>query len=176
MSRIGKRPIPVPEGVEASVSGRTVDVRGPRGARSFTVGDDVSVALENGSIVVAPRGMSKRARQQWGMSRTMIANCIEGVVTGFRKVLDIAGVGYRAQLNGDTLNLSLGYSHEVNIPVPEGIAVTLPRNTRIILEGNDAQQVGQLAANIRSWREPEPYNGKGIRYADEYIFRKVKKR
>ncbi|MDE0114353.1 MAG: 50S ribosomal protein L6 [Albidovulum sp.] len=176
MSRIGKKPVKLPDGVSASVSGQTVEVTGPKGVRSFTAGDDVTIAMDEGSIVVSPRGLSKRARQQWGMSRTMVANCVEGVVNGFRKVLEISGIGYRAQLEGGTLKLTLGYSHEVRFPIPDGISVTLPRNTQIIVEGIDAQLVGQVAANIRRWRKPEPYKGKGIRYSDEYIFRKDAKR
>ena len=176
MSRIGKKPVQIPDGVTASVSGQTVEVKGPKGVRSFTAGVDVNVALENGSIVVSPRGTSKRARQQWGMSRTMVANCVEGVFKGFRKVLEISGIGYRAQLEGSTLKLALGYSHEVRFAIPDDVSITLPRNTQIIVEGIDAQQVGQVAANIRRWRKPEPYKGKGIRYSDEYIFRKDTKR
>ena len=176
MSRIGKRPVQIPDGVEASVSGQTVEVSGPRGVRRFVAGDNVAVAMENGSIVVRPRGPSKRARQQWGMSRTMVANCVEGVVNGFRKTLDITGVGYRAQLDGGDLKLTLGFSHEVRFSIPEDVSITLPRSTQIIVEGIDSQQVGQVAANIRRWRRPEPYKGKGIRYAGEFIFRKDTKR
>ena len=176
MSRIGKKPVRLPDGVSATVAGQTVEVTGPKGVRRFTAGDDISLALDNGSVVVSPRGLSKRARQQWGMSRTMVANCVEGVVNGFRKVLEISGIGYRAQLDDGALKLTLGYSHEVRFPIPDGITITLPRNTQIVVEGIDAQQVGQIAANIRKWRKPEPYKGKGIRYSDEYIFRKDAKR
>ena len=176
MSRIGKKPVAIPSGVEAKVSGQTVEVKGPKGTRSFTCGDDVTVAMEDGAVTVTPRGKSKRARQQWGMSRTMVANLVTGVTDGFKKELEINGVGYRAQMQGNTLKLSLGYSHDVNFDVPEGVTVTAPKPTEIIIEGNDQQLVGQVAANIREWRRPEPYKGKGIKYKDEYIFRKEGKK
>ncbi|MEO0991332.1 MAG: 50S ribosomal protein L6 [Pseudomonadota bacterium] len=176
MSRIGKKPVPLPNGVEAKVSGQTVEVKGPKGTRSFTATDDVSLAVEDGSVAVTPRGTSKRARQQWGMSRTMIQNLVTGVTSGFKKELEIQGVGYRAQMQGNTLKLNLGYSHEVNFEVPEGITVTAPKQTEVVIEGADQQQVGQVAANIREWRAPEPYKGKGIRYKGEFIFRKEGKK
>jgi large subunit ribosomal protein L6 len=176
MSRIGKRPVELPSGVTASVSGQTVEVKGPKATRSFTATDDVSVALEDNAITVTPRGASKRARQQWGMTRTMIANLVHGSTEGFKKELEITGVGYRAQMQGNTLKLSLGYSHEVDFAVPEGVTVTCPKQTEIVIEGTDQQLVGQVAANIREWRAPEPYKGKGIRYKDEYIFRKEGKK
>jgi large subunit ribosomal protein L6 len=176
MSRIGKKPVELPSGVTASVSGQTVEVKGPKGTRSFTATDDVTITIEDNSVVVAPRGKSKRARQQWGMSRTQVANLVTGVTAGFKKELEIQGVGYRAQMQGNTLKLSLGYSHDVNFEVPAGITVTAPKPTEIIIEGNDQQQVGQVAANIREWRAPEPYKGKGIRYKGEFIFRKEGKK
>ena len=176
MSRIGKRPVSLPSGVEASVSGQKIEVKGPKGARSFTATDDVSVAIADGAVTVTPRGNSKRARQQWGMSRTMVANLVHGVSQGFRKELEIQGVGYRAQMQGNTLKLNLGLSHEVNFDVPEGVTITAPKVTQVIVEGIDEQQVGQVAANIRDWRRPEPYKGKGIRYKDEFIFRKEGKK
>ena len=176
MSRIGKKPVDLPGGVEAKVSGQTIEVKGPKGTQSFTATDDVTMTVEDGAVKVEPRGKSKRARQQWGMSRTMVANCVQGVSEGFKKELEINGVGYRAQMQGNTLKLSLGYSHEVNFEVPEGITVTAPKPTQIIVEGNNPQQVGQVAANIREWRAPEPYKGKGIKYVDEYIFRKEGKK
>jgi large subunit ribosomal protein L6 len=176
MSRIGKRPVELPSGVEAKVSGQTVEVKGPKGTRSFTATDDVTVAMEDGAVKVTPRGNSKRARQQWGMSRTQVANLVQGVTQGFKKELEINGVGYRAQMQGNTLKLSLGYSHEVNFEVPEGVTVTTPKQTEIVVEGSDQQQVGQVAAKIREWRRPEPYKGKGIKYKDEYIFRKEGKK
>ena len=176
MSRIGKKPVPAPKGVEVKVSGQTVDVKGPKGSRSFTCPDDVSVALEDGAISVKPRGDSKRARQMWGMSRTQIANLVTGVTTGFQKKLEIVGVGYRAQASGQNLKLSLGYSHDVEYLVPNGIEVKTPKATEIELSGIDQQVVGQVAAEIRAWRRPEPYKGKGVKYAGEKIFRKEGKK
>jgi len=176
MSRIGKRPVELPKGVTATVSGQTVEVKGPKGVRSFTATDDVTVAIENEAIKVAPRGASKRARQQWGMSRTQVANLVQGVTEGFKKELEIQGVGYRAQMQGNVLKLALGYSHDVNFEVPQGVTVTAPKQTEIVVEGIDQQQVGQVAANIREWRAPEPYKGKGIRYKGEFIFRKEGKK
>lgn len=176
MSRIGKKPIELPSGVEASVSGQTVSVKGPKGTREFTATDDVSIAVDGNVVSVEPRGKSKRARQQWGMSRTMVANLVTGVTDGFKKELEINGVGYRAQMQGNNLTLNLGLSHDVNFAVPEGVTVTVPKNTQIIVEGIDQQLVGQVAANIREWRKPEPYKGKGIKYVDEYIFRKEGKK
>ena len=176
MSRIGKKPIELPSGVEANVSGQTVSVKGPKGVRSFTASDDVTLAQEDNAITVTPRGSSKRARQQWGMSRTQVQNLVTGVTDGFKKELEINGVGYRAQMQGNKLVLNLGLSHDVNFEVPDGVTVTCPKNTEIVVEGIDQQLVGQVAANIREWRKPEPYKGKGIKYADEYIFRKEGKK
>jgi large subunit ribosomal protein L6 len=176
MSRIGKKPVELPAGVEASVSGQTVQIKGPKATRSFTATDDVTITLDGNVITVKPRGNSKRARQQWGMTRTMVANMVQGVTQGFRKELEIQGVGYRAQMQGNTLKLSLGYSHEVNFEVPPGVTVTCPKQTEIVVEGTDEQLVGQVAANIREWRPPEPYKGKGIRYKGEFIFRKEGKK
>ena len=176
MSRIGKKPVDLPSGVSASVNGQTVEVKGPKGTRSFTATDDVDLAVADGIVTVKPRGTSKRARQQWGMSRTMVANLVKGVTDGFKKELEINGVGYRAQMQGNTLRLNLGYSHDVDFAVPQGVTVTTPKQTQIVVEGTDEQQVGQVAADIRAWRGPEPYKGKGIRYAGEYIFRKEGKK
>ncbi|MBO9472796.1 MULTISPECIES: 50S ribosomal protein L6 [unclassified Shimia] len=176
MSRIGKKPVELPSGVTASVSGQTIEIKGPKDTQSFTATDDVTIEVEENAVSVTPRGKSKRARQQWGMSRTMVANMVTGVTTGFKKELEINGVGYRAQMQGNTLKLSLGLSHEVNFEVPAGITVTAPKPTEIIVEGTDSQLVGQVAANIREWRKPEPYKGKGIKYKDEYIFRKEGKK
>ncbi len=176
MSRIGKKPIALPSGVTATTSGQTITVKGSKGERSFTATDDVSIAVAENEVTVSPRGSSKRARQQWGMSRTMVQNLVTGVTDGFKKELEINGVGYRAQIQGTTLKLSLGLSHEVNFDVPEGVTVTCPKQTEIIVEGSDQQLVGQVAANIREWRKPEPYKGKGIKYKDEYIFRKEGKK
>jgi large subunit ribosomal protein L6 len=176
MSRIGKKPVELPSGVTASVSGQPIEIKGPKDTQSFTATDDVTIAVEDNAVTVTPRGMSKRARQQWGMSRTMVANMITGCTTGFKKELEIQGVGYRAQMQGNVLKLSLGLSHDVNFDVPAGITVTAPKPTEIIIEGTDAQLVGQVAANIREWRKPEPYKGKGIRYKGEFIFRKEGKK
>ena len=176
MSRIGKKPVPVPAGVTANVNGQVVEVKGPKGTLSFTATDDVTITLADGSVTVAPRGSSKRARQQWGMSRSMIENLVTGVTKGFKKELEINGVGYRAAIQGNVLKLSLGYSHEVNFDVPKGVTVTTPKQTEIVVEGIDAQLVGQVAANIREWRGPEPYKGKGIKYKGEFIFRKEGKK
>ena len=176
MSRIGKKPVELPSGVEASVSGQTVTVKGPKGSRAFTANDDVSISIDGNIITVEPRGKSKRARQQWGMSRTMVANLVTGVSGGFKKELEINGVGYRAQMQGKTLKLALGYSHDVEFETPEGVTITCPKQTEIVVEGIDQQLVGQVAANIREWRRPEPYKGKGIKYKDEYIFRKEGKK
>jgi large subunit ribosomal protein L6 len=176
MSRIGKKPVSMASGVSASVSGQTIEVKGPKGTRSFTATDDVTITIDGDVIKVTPRGTSKRARQQWGMARSMVDNLVQGVTTGFRKELEIQGVGYRAAMAGNVLKLSLGYSHEVNFAVPAGVTVTSPKQTEIVVEGIDQQLVGQVAANIREWRKPEPYKGKGIRYKDEYIFRKEGKK
>jgi len=176
MSRIGKKPVDLPSGVSASVSGQTVEVKGPKGTRSFTATDDVSILVEDNVVKIDPRGMSKRARQQWGMSRTMVQNLVTGVTVGFKKELEINGVGYRAQLQGKILKLNLGLSHDVEYVAPEGVTVTVPKQTEIIVEGIDEQLVGQVAANIRAWRKPEPYKGKGIKYKGEYIFRKEGKK
>ena len=176
MSRIGKKPVELPSGVTASVSGQTVEVKGPKGTRAFTATDDVTITVEENAVNVTPRGKSKRARQQWGMSRTQIQNCVTGVTEGFKKELEIQGVGYRAQMQGNTLKLNLGLSHDVDYTAPEGVTVTAPKQTEIVVEGIDEQLVGQVAANIRQWRKPEPYKGKGIRYKGEFIFRKEGKK
>ena len=176
MSRIGKKPVELPAGVSASVSGQTIEVKGPKGTRTFKATDDVTFSVDGQAVTVEPRGKSKRARQQWGMSRTMVANLATGVSEGFKKELELSGVGYRAQMQGNVLKLSLGYSHDVNFEVPEGVTVTAPKQTEITVEGIDQQLVGQVAANIRAWRKPEPYKGKGIKYKDEYIFRKEGKK
>jgi large subunit ribosomal protein L6 len=176
MSRIGKQPVVAPKGVEWTLSGQTVEAKGPRGTRSFTATDDVTLSQEGDAIVVRPRGESKRARQQWGMTRTQIANLAQGVSEGFRKQLDIVGVGYRAQVQGQTLKLALGYSHDVDYPIPDGIDVKCAKPTEIEITGSDQQQVGQVASEIRDWRRPEPYKGKGVRYRGEQIFRKEGKK
>jgi large subunit ribosomal protein L6 len=176
MSRIGKKPVELPAGVSASVSGQTVEVKGPKGTKSFNATDDVTITVDGNVVTITPRGTSKRARQQWGMSRSMVANLVTGVTSGFKRELEITGVGYRAAIQGNILKLSLGYSHEVNFDVPAGVTVTCPKQTEIVVEGDDAQLVGQVAANIREWRKPEPYKGKGIKYKGEYIFRKEGKK
>ena len=176
MSRIGKQPVALPKGVSATVSGQTIEVKGPKGTRSFTATDDIEIVLEGDVVRVKPRGMSKRARQQWGMSRSMVANLAQGVTDGFKRELELVGVGYRAAMQGKDLKLSLGLSHEVIFPVPAGVTVATPKPTEIVVEGSDQQLVGQVAANIREWRRPEPYKGKGIRYKGEYIFRKEGKK
>ena len=176
MSRIGRKPVALVKGVSASVSGQTIEVKGPKGTRSFTAGDDVTLTVEGEAVKVTPRGLSKLARQQWGMTRSMVQNLVTGVTTGFKSEMEIQGVGYRAAMAGNVLKLSLGYSHEVNFDVPKGVTVTTPKQTEIVVEGIDQQLVGQVAANIREWKKPEPYKGKGIRYKDEYIFRKEGKK
>ncbi|WP_039018824.1 50S ribosomal protein L6 [Halocynthiibacter namhaensis] len=176
MSRIGKKAIELPAGVTASVSGQSIEVKGPKGVRNFKATDDVTLTVEENKVSVEPRGKSKRARQQWGMSRTMIANLVTGVTVGFKKELEIQGVGYRATMQGNTLKLNLGLSHDVEVVAPEGVTITAPKQTIIFVEGIDDQAVGQTAADIRAWRKPEPYKGKGIRYKGEFVFRKEGKK
>ena len=176
MSRIGKKPVELPSGVTATVSGQSIEVKGPKGTRSFNATDDVTLTVEDNVVTITPRGKSKRARQQWGMSRTQVQNCVTGVTEGFKKELEIQGVGYRAQMQGNTLKLNLGLSHDVDYTAPDGVTVTAPKQTEIVVEGIDEQLVGQVAANIRQWRKPEPYKGKGIRYKGEFVFRKEGKK
>jgi large subunit ribosomal protein L6 len=175
MSRIGKKAVAVPTGVTATVDGQQVRMKGPKGELSFVLHDDVVAKLENGAILVDPRVETNRARAMWGMSRTMVANLAAGVTKGFEKKLEINGVGYRAAVQGRNLNLALGYSHDVVYPIPEGITVVTPKPTEIVVSGIDRQRVGQVAAEIREFRKPEPYKGKGVKYADEFIFRKAGK-
>ena len=176
MSRIGKQPIELPTGVDAVLNGQKIEVKGPKGARTFTATDDVTISLKEKVILVKPRGSSKRARQQWGMSRTQVANLVTGVTEGFKKELEINGVGYRAAIQGNVLKLSLGYSHDVDFEIPSSVKISCSKPTEIVVEGIDQQVVGQVAANIRAWRKPEPYKGKGIRYKGEYIFAKEGKK
>ncbi len=176
MSRIGKQPIELPTGVEASIDGQTIEVKGPKGVRTFSATDDVAISISENLISVKPRGLSKRARQQWGMSRTQVNNLIIGVTEGFRKELEINGVGYRSVVQGSILKLSLGYSHDIDFEIPQDVKVTCTKPTEILVEGIDQQVVGQVAAKIRAWRKPEPYKGKGIRYKGEYIFAKEGKK
>jgi large subunit ribosomal protein L6 len=176
MSRIGKKAIAVPTGITANVEGQTVKVKGPKGALQVVLHDDVAVKLDGGEIKVDPRSDSKRARAQWGTSRTLIANLIAGVTKGCEQRLEINGVGYRASVQGKNLQLALGYSHDIVYPIPEGIAIATPRPVEIVISGIDRQKVGQVAAEIREYRPPEPYKGKGIKYAAERIFRKEGKK
>lgn len=176
MSRIGKKPVPVPSGVTATINGQTVAVKGPKGELSFMLNDNVLVEMTDGGIKVDPRGNSKTARSMWGMSRTMVQNIVTGVSDGFEKKLDITGVGYRAQVQGSNLQLALGFSHDVLYPIPNGIDIKCPKPTEIVISGIDKQTVGQVAAEIRKFRPPEPYKGKGVRYADEFIVRKEGKK
>ena len=177
MSRIGKKPVAMPSGVSAEVQGQTLTVKGPKGSLSMPLMDDlVSYTVEDGQISIKPLAVSQRNRAAWGMQRTNVQNLVTGVTEGFSKVLEINGVGYRAQAQGRTLKLQLGFSHDVNYAVPEGVDVKTPDNTTIEISGIDRQKVGQVAAEIRRWRKPEPYKGKGIKYRGEFIFRKEGKK
>jgi len=176
MSRIGKKAVAVPKGVTATVEGQTVTAKGPKGQLAVALVDDVTVAMTDHGIKVEPRDQSKKSRSMWGMSRTLVQNIVTGVSGGFEKRLEINGVGYRAAAQGNTLSLALGYSHDVNYAVPEGIKIETPKPTEIVVSGIDKQKVGQVAAEIRRWRPPEPYKGKGVKYSDEYIFRKEGKK
>jgi large subunit ribosomal protein L6 len=174
MSRIGKKPVPVPAGVTVNVSGQDVAVKGPKGELKMAFVEEVLIKLADGVVDVQPKDQSKYARSCWGMSRTMVANMITGVTEGFTRSLEITGVGYRAAVQGKELQLQLGFSHDVKYPIPAGITITTPKPTEIVVTGIDKQHVGQVAAEIRSYREPEPY--KGVKYAGEYIFRKEGKK
>jgi large subunit ribosomal protein L6 len=176
MSRIGKKPVSVPAGVTASIDGGVLNVKGPKGALSLTLREEISYTLEDGGISVQPANETKAARAFWGMQRTMVQNLVTGVTEGFTKKLLITGVGYRAASQGKVLKLQLGYSHDVNIDVPEGIEIKTPDQTTVEISGIDKQKVGQIAAEIRRWRKPEPYKGKGIKYDGEFIFRKEGKK
>jgi large subunit ribosomal protein L6 len=176
MSRIGKKAVAIPAGVTANVAGQTINVKGPKGALQLMLHDDVAAKMEGGEVKIDPRNDSKRARAMWGMSRSLLANIVAGVTKGFEKRLEISGVGYRAAVQGKNLQLSLGYSHDIVYPIPEGIAITTPRPTEIVVTGIDKQKVGQVAAEIRDFRPPEPYKGKGVKYSGEYIFRKEGKK
>ena len=176
MSRIGKKAVPVPAGVTVNVSGQNVSVKGPKGELKEILNDQVTVKMEDGGVKVDPINQTKLARSSWGMSRTLVRNMMVGVTQGYSKSLEINGVGYRAALNGKVLQLNLGYSHDVNYPVPEGIDIKTPKPTEIVVSGINKQRVGQVAAEIREWRGPEPYKGKGIKYAGETIFRKEGKK
>jgi len=176
MSRIGNKAVAIPSGVTANVEGQTVKMKGPKGALEAVLHDDVSVSMDKAAINVAPRFETKRARSLWGTSRTQVANLVAGVTKGFEEKLEISGVGYRAAVQGKQLNLQLGFSHDVNYAIPQGITIATPKPTEIVVTGIDKQLVGQVAAEIRGFRGPEPYKGKGVRYAGEYIFRKEGKK
>ena len=176
MSRVGKRPVAIPSGVTANVEGQTVKMKGPKGQLQFVVHNDVEVKLDNGQVKVNPRVETNRARALYGTARAQVANLVEGVTKGFEKKLEITGVGYRAAMQGKNLQLALGYSHDVVYAIPEGITITVPKPTEITVTGSDIQRVGQVAAEIRSYRPPEPYKGKGVKYVGEFIFRKEGKK
>jgi large subunit ribosomal protein L6 len=176
MSRIGKKPVAIPAGVSADINNGTLSVKGPKGTLTLGLSDLVTYSVEDGAIAVQPIGQTKASRSHWGLQRTLVANLIEGVTNGYTKFLDIKGVGYRANAQGKTLKLQLGYSHDVDIAVPEGIEIKTPDNTTVEISGIDKQKVGQIAAEIRRWRKPEPYKGKGIAYRGEFIFRKEGKK
>ena len=176
MSRIGNKAVAIPSGVTANVEGQTVKIKGPKGAMQVVLHDDVSAKLDKAVVKLEPRGESKRARSMWGTSRTLVANLVAGVTKGFEERLEINGVGYRAAVQGKSLNLQLGFSHDVNFAIPEGITIATPKPTEIVVTGIDKQKVGHVAAEIRGYRPPEPYKGKGVKYAGEYIFRKEGKK
>jgi large subunit ribosomal protein L6 len=176
MSRIGKHAVKLPKGVTAKVDGQQVSVKGPKGELKFVAADELELGMNGDAVSISPRAESRSASALWGMSRTMIQNLVEGVTKGFERKLEISGVGYRATLNGKILNLAVGYSHDINYPVPEGITIAVPKPTEIVITGTNRQQVGQVAAEIRAYRKPEPYQGKGVKYSDEYILRKEGKK
>jgi large subunit ribosomal protein L6 len=176
MSRIGKKPVAIPGGVTIAVNGQEVKVKGPKGELKHVLVDDIIAKLEDGEIEIAMREDTQKARAMWGMSRTLVANLVAGVTEGFTKKLEITGVGYRASVQGSNVQLQLGYSHDVAYPIPQGIQVVCPKLTEIVVTGIDKQKVGQVAAEIRRFRPPEPYKGKGIRYAGEFILRKEGKK
>ena len=176
MSRIGKRPVSIPSGVTAEIANGLLSVKGPKGTLTLGLRDEIAYKVEGDSISVMPANDSKQARAFWGMQRTLVDNLMTGVTEGYTKVLEITGVGYRANSQGKNLKLQLGYSHDVDFAVPEGIEIRTPDNTTIEISGIDKQKVGQVAAEIRRWRKPEPYKGKGIKYRGEYIFRKEGKK
>jgi large subunit ribosomal protein L6 len=176
MSRIGKKAVAVPSGVTANVEGQTVKLKGPKGALQVVLHDDVAVKVDGSNVKLDPRAETKRARALWGTSRTLVANLVAGVTKGFERRLEITGVGYRAGVQGKNLHLALGYSHDIVYPIPDGITIATPKPTEIVITGIDKQKVGQVAAEIRDFRPPEPYKGKGVKYGGEYIFRKEGKK
>jgi large subunit ribosomal protein L6 len=176
MSRVGKKPVAIPSGVTASVEGQTVNLKGPKGALSLALHSDVAATVHGSEVKIDPRAETKRARAMWGTYRSLLANAMTGVTKGFERRLEITGVGYRAAVQGKNLQVQLGYSHDIVYPIPEGITITVPRPTEIVIAGIDEQKVGHVAAEIRAFRKPEPYKGKGVKYAGEYIFRKEGKK
>ena len=176
MSRIGNKPVAVPQGVTATIEGQTITAKGPKGELQFVLNDEVLVKLDEGQITIEPRDQSKAARSKWGMTRTQVANILTGVKDGFERKLEINGVGYRAAMQGKNLQLALGFSHDVVYETPQGITITVGKPTEITVAGIDKQKVGQVAAEIRRYREPEPYKGKGVKYAEERIVRKEGKK
>ncbi len=176
MSRIGKHPVPVPQGVDVKLAGQTLTAKGPKGELQVTIVDDLSVELADGKVTVKPRQPTRRARSMWGMQRTLVSNLVKGVKDGYTRDLDINGVGLRAALQGKTLQLNMGFSHDVNYPIPAGIEIKVEKPTSIKISGADRQLVGQVAADIRAIKPPEPYKGKGIKYSDEKILRKEGKK
>jgi large subunit ribosomal protein L6 len=176
MSRVGKKPVAIPSGVTASVEGQTVKVKGPKGALSLVLHGDVAAKVEGSEVKVDPRADTKRARAMWGTYRSLLANVMVGVTKGFERKLDITGVGYRASVQGKNLQVQLGYSHDIVYAIPEGITIAVPKPTEIVVSGIDGQKVGHVAAEIRAFRKPEPYKGKGVKYSDEYVFRKEGKK
>ena len=176
MSRIGKKAVAIPSGVTANVEGQTVKVKGPKGAMQVVLHDDVAATMDKAAVKLEPRGECKRARSMWGTSRTLVANLVAGVTKGFEERLEINGVGFRAAVQGRSLQIQLGFSHDVNFPIPEGITIVTPKPTEIVVTGMDKQKVGHVAAEIRGFRPPEPYKGKGVKYVGEYIFRKEGKK
>jgi large subunit ribosomal protein L6 len=176
MSRVGKYPVPVPSGVQVALQGHTIVAKGKNGELKLDLTDDVDVEIAAGQVAVKPRRDDRRSRTMWGTTRSLIQGMVTGVSTGFTKSMEITGTGYRAAVQGKDLVLSLGYSHEIRYPIPQGIKITAERPTAIRVEGADKRQVGQVAAEIRAYRGPEPYKGKGIRYTDEVILRKEGKK
>jgi len=176
MSRVGKKAVAVPSGVTASVEGQTVKVKGPKGALSLALHSDISAKVEKDGIHVDPRHETTRARAMWGTHRALVADLVEGVTKGFEEKLEISGVGYRAALQGKNLQIQLGFSHDIVFPIPEGITITVPKVTEVVVTGIERQKVGQVAAEIRGFRPPEPYKGKGVKYAKEFVFRKEGKK
>jgi large subunit ribosomal protein L6 len=176
MSRIGKKPVSIPSGVTVTLDGQTVTVKGPKGQLAWTVSDEVEVKQEGSELTFTPRDESQRARGMWGLSRSLVANMVHGVTQGYEETLELVGVGYRAAMKGTALSMQLGFSHDVDIPAPAGVSFATPKQTEIKITGIDKQAVGEIAARIRRIRPPEPYKGKGVRYAGEQVRRKVGKK